>query len=138
MDEFPFVVEEDFAMSGEVVLFEGGGCEDGFRVEKTGELGYEVFALVKGDQMSSVEEVEVSVETYSFKNVLNVGFAFLLLFRRLWGDVGGLRELRILMKEGFCLLVVSERFLLLLLGHELGPLGIWLAAGAAPNRCLLG
>ena len=32
-------------MAGEVVLFECGGCEGRFRVEKAGELGYESFSL---------------------------------------------------------------------------------------------
>jgi len=34
------VVEEDFAMAGEVILFQGGGCEDGFGVEEAGKLRY--------------------------------------------------------------------------------------------------
>ena len=34
------MVEEDFAMAGEVVLFKGGGCEDRFGVEEAGKLGY--------------------------------------------------------------------------------------------------
>ena len=39
------MVEEDLAMAAEVVLFEGGGCEGAFGVEKAGELGDERFAL---------------------------------------------------------------------------------------------
>lgn len=43
--EFAAVVEQDFAVAGEVGLFEGGGCEGGFGVEEAGELGEEGFAL---------------------------------------------------------------------------------------------
>ena len=42
------VVEEDFAVAGEVGLFEGGGCEGGFGVEEAGELGDEGFTLQRG------------------------------------------------------------------------------------------
>lgn len=38
--ELALVVEKDFAVAGEVILFEGGGCEGGFGVEETGELCY--------------------------------------------------------------------------------------------------
>lgn len=41
------VVEEDFAVPGEVVLFERGGGEGGFGVEEAGELGYERFSLLE-------------------------------------------------------------------------------------------
>lgn len=37
--EFATVVVEDFAVTGEVVLFEGGGGEGCFGVEEAGELG---------------------------------------------------------------------------------------------------
>jgi hypothetical protein len=43
--ELTLVVEEDFAVAGEVVLFEGRGCQGGFRVEEAGELGYEGVTL---------------------------------------------------------------------------------------------
>ena len=46
--EFAAVVEEDLAVSGEIVLFEGGGGECGFGVEEAGELGDEGFALWGG------------------------------------------------------------------------------------------
>ena len=39
--------EEGFAVAGEVVLFEGGGGEEGFAVEEAGELGEDVFALLE-------------------------------------------------------------------------------------------
>lgn len=45
-DEFAAVIEEDFAMAGEVVLFESGGGQDGFGVEEAGELGDEGFSLL--------------------------------------------------------------------------------------------
>ena len=47
--EFATVVLEDFAVAGEVVLFQGRGCEGGFGVEEAGELGDEgvtLFGLV--------------------------------------------------------------------------------------------
>ena len=44
------MVEEDFAVAGEVVLFQGRGGEDGFGVEEAGELGDEVFALVRKEK----------------------------------------------------------------------------------------
>lgn len=34
--ELALVVEEDFAVAREVVLFESGGCEGGFGVEEAG------------------------------------------------------------------------------------------------------
>lgn len=43
--EFATVVLEDFAVAGEVVLFQGRGCEGGFGVEETGELGDEGVTL---------------------------------------------------------------------------------------------
>lgn len=43
--ELAAVVEEDLAVAGEVVLFEGGGGEGGFGVEEAGELGDESFSL---------------------------------------------------------------------------------------------
>lgn len=46
--ELAAVVEEDFAVAGEVCLFEGGGGEGGFGVEEAGELGNEGFALLWG------------------------------------------------------------------------------------------
>jgi hypothetical protein len=39
------VLEEDFAMSGEVGLFQGGRGEGGFRVKEARELGDERFSL---------------------------------------------------------------------------------------------
>ena len=45
--EFPPVIEEDFAVTGEVVLFQGGGGEGRVGVKKPGELGDEGFALRK-------------------------------------------------------------------------------------------
>ena len=39
------MVEEDFAVAGEVVLFERGGGKGGFRVEEAGELGDEDLSL---------------------------------------------------------------------------------------------
>ena len=46
--ELAAVVEEDFAVAGEVGLFEGGGGERGFGVEEAGELRDEGFALGGG------------------------------------------------------------------------------------------
>lgn len=46
--ELAAVVEEDFAVAGEVGLFEGRGGEGGFGVEEAGELGDEGFALFYG------------------------------------------------------------------------------------------
>jgi len=43
--ELALVVGEDFAVAGEVVLFQGGGGEGGFGVEEAGELGDEGVAL---------------------------------------------------------------------------------------------
>ncbi len=43
--ELALVVEEDFAMPGEVVLFEGRGSEGGFGVEEACQLGDEGVAL---------------------------------------------------------------------------------------------
>lgn len=40
------MVEEDFAVAGQVVGFEGGGGEGGFGVEEAGQLGDEGFSLV--------------------------------------------------------------------------------------------
>ena len=42
------MVEQDFAVAGEVVGFQGGGGEGGFRVEETAELGDEGFSLRRG------------------------------------------------------------------------------------------
>ena len=39
------MVEKDFAVSGEVILLEGGGGESGLGIEKAGELRYECFSL---------------------------------------------------------------------------------------------
>lgn len=45
--EFAAVVGEDFAVAGEVVLFQGGGGEGCFGVEEAGELGDEGGALFR-------------------------------------------------------------------------------------------
>ncbi len=45
------MVDEDFAVAGEVVLFESGGGESGFGVEEAGELGDEGFTLWGGYQV---------------------------------------------------------------------------------------
>ena len=41
------VLDEDFAMAGEVILFESGGGEGGFGVEEAGELGDQGVSLRK-------------------------------------------------------------------------------------------
>ena len=56
------VFQEDLAVTGKVVLFEGRRGEDGFRVEQAGKLRDQSFAL--------------------FKDVLNLCFRLLLFFRR--------------------------------------------------------
>ena len=46
--EVAFVGGELFAEEGKVVLFEGGGCQSGFGVEKATKLGDDIFALRYG------------------------------------------------------------------------------------------
>lgn len=46
-EEFAPVLEEDFAVAGEIVGFEGRGGERGFGVEEAGELGDEGFPLTR-------------------------------------------------------------------------------------------
>lgn len=54
-------------------------------------MGYQGFAL-EGKDMLVVEEGKKEGRglMYSFKEVFDLGFAFLLVFGGLWGDVGGL------------------------------------------------
>ena len=52
-DELAAVVEEDFAVAGQVVGFEGRGGEGGFGVEETVELGDEGFSLREGKDVSA-------------------------------------------------------------------------------------
>lgn len=39
---------EDFAVTGEVILFQGGGCKSSFGVKETRELGDEGITLRRG------------------------------------------------------------------------------------------
>lgn len=63
--ELATVVEEDFAVSGEVILFEGRGCQGGFGVEETRELRYQGFAL-HFRALSAHEEMHIPVTELSY------------------------------------------------------------------------
>lgn len=52
-DKLASVVEEDLAVAGEVIRFQGGCVEGGFGVEETAELGDEGFSL-RGNIVSQV------------------------------------------------------------------------------------
>lgn len=85
-------------MAGEVVLFQGGGCEGSFGVEEAGELGDEGVAL----------ESQLSLYwflccTYSFEEVFQLRFKSELFFggARWWLGHGGI--LGICMEEIFSL-----------------------------------
>lgn len=54
------MVDEDLAVAGEVVGFQGGCVEGGFRVEETAELGDEGFSL-KGNMLAK-SHAETSVK----------------------------------------------------------------------------
>jgi hypothetical protein len=77
------VLYEDFSMAREVVLFQSGGGEGRFRVEETGQLGDEGFAL--------------------FEDVTDLGFCAGFFFGRFWGESGAGGILGVGVEQGFCL-----------------------------------
>src|SRR5699024_9162096 len=85
--EFATVVLEDFAVAGEVVLFQGRGCEGGFGVEETGELGDEgvtLFELVLVLLNNEYVLFACLHCTHSFEKVFQLRFKSLFFFRGCW------------------------------------------------------
>lgn len=100
-----------------MVLLEGGGGQDGFRVEQAGKLGDEGFAL--------------------FQYVLNLRLGLLLFFCRLWCNTGCGRKLRVCMEESIRL--DSLAFRLIKANKSKGGPGFLMtvpADGAVPNLSL--
>ena len=83
--EFATVVLEDFAVAGEVVLFQGRGCEGGFGVEEAGELGDEGVTLFELVLLVLYKNGYACLHcTYSFEKVFQLRFKSLFFFRGCW------------------------------------------------------
>ena len=69
---------ENFTVAGEVVLFDGRGCQGGFRVEEAGELSDQGFSLatsVNAERSHGLKE-----HANSIQEVLYLCFCSLLVF----------------------------------------------------------
>lgn len=88
-------------MAGEVVLFQGGGCEGCFGVEEAGELGDEGFSLF--GLVPVLYCLVMCMGAYSLEEVFELRFESEFFLRGGWWGFGHGGILGVCMEEAFCL-----------------------------------